>query len=115
MFISSVIVSSLLAAALVYAAARKLTHTPAVVAAYARAGVPESWLTPLAYLLIAAAAALLAGLAWAPLAVVTSSALAAYFAVAIGFHVRHGDVRHAGMPVLLALMSIGVGVLSLTR
>ena len=41
MFVASVIVSSLLAAALVYTAARKLTHTPKVVADYARAGVPE--------------------------------------------------------------------------
>lgn len=49
-------------------AVRKLTHEPKVVADYARAGVPERWLTPLALLLIAAAVGLVPGIAWAPLA-----------------------------------------------
>lgn len=113
MYLASVIVSSLLAVALVYAAGRKVTHTSSVVAEYARAGVPERWLTPLALLLIAAAAGLLVGIAWAPLGLITSGALAAYFTVAIGFHVRNGDARHAGMPAILAVMSIAAGVLTL--
>jgi hypothetical protein len=113
MFVARVIVSSLLATALVYTAARKLTHAPKVVADYARAGVPERWLTPLALLLIAAALGLVAGIAWAPLGAATAWALVGYFAVAIGFHIRHADARHAGTPTLLAMTSIAVGVLSL--
>jgi hypothetical protein len=113
MFVARVIVSSLLAAALVYTAARKLTHAPKVVADYARAGVPERWLTPLALLLIAAALGLVAGIAWAPLGAATAWALVAYFGVAIGFHIRHADTQHAGTPALLAMTSIAVGVLSL--
>jgi hypothetical protein len=113
MFVARVIVSLLLAAALVYTAVRKLTHAPKVVAAYARAGVPEPWLTPLAFLLIAAALGLVAGIVWVPLGTVTAWALVAYFAVAIGFHIRHADAQHAGTPALLAMMSIVVGVLSL--
>jgi DoxX-like family len=112
MFVARVIVASLLAAALVYTAVRKLTHAPKVVADYARAGVPERWLTPLAFLLIAAALGLVAGIVWAPLGAVTACALVAYFAVAIGFHIRHADARHASTPTLLALMSIAAGVLS---
>ncbi|MCD2442847.1 DoxX family protein [Agromyces sp. SYSU K20354] len=113
MFVAYVIVSSLLAAALAYTAARKLTHAPDVVADYARAGVPERWLTPLALLLLAAAAGLIIAIAWAPLGLITSGALAAYFAVAIGFHLRNGDARHAGTPVVLALLSIAAGTLNL--
>jgi hypothetical protein len=112
MFVARTIVVSLLAAALVYTAVRKLTHAPKVVADYARTGVPERWLTPLAILLIAAALGLVAGIAWAPLGIITACALVAYFAVAIGFHIRHGDARHASTPALLALMSMAAGVLS---
>jgi len=114
MFVARVIVSSLLAAALVYTAVRKLTHAPKVVADYARAGVPESWLTPLAFLLIAAALGLVVGIAWAPLGMITAGALVAYFAVAIGFHVRHADARHAGTPALLGLMALTTAVLGVT-
>jgi hypothetical protein len=113
MVLARVILSSLLAAALVYTAVRKLTHAPKVVADYGRAGVPERWLTPLALLLIAAALGLVAGIAWAPLGAVTAWALVVYFAVAIGFHFRHGDAHHAGTPALLAITSIAVGVLGL--
>jgi hypothetical protein len=113
MFVARAIVSSLLVATLVYTAARKLTHAPKVVADYARAGVRERWLTPLALLLIAAALGLVAGIIWAPLGAATAWALVAYFAVAIGFHIRHADAQHAGTPALLATTSIAVGVLSL--
>ena len=112
MFVARVIVSSLLAAALVYTAVRKLTHAPNVVADYARAGVPERWLTPLACLLTAAALGLVAGIAWAPLGIIIAGALVVYFAVAIGFHIRHADARHTGTPTLLAVMSLATVVLS---
>jgi len=112
LFLARLILSSLLAAALIYTAVRKLTHAPKVVAEYARAGVPERWLTTLALLLIAAALGLVAGIAWVPLGAMTAWALVAYFGVAIGFHFRHADAQHAGTPAVLGAMAVAIGVLS---
>lgn len=97
--------SVLLAALVSYSAARKLTHAPEVVATYALAGVPEQRLNLLAALLFAGAAGLLAGLAWEPLGVAAAAALAVYFAVAVGFHVRNGDSAHLVTPLVLALLA----------
>jgi hypothetical protein len=111
MFIAAATVSSLLAAALTYSAARKLNHDPPVVASYAAAGVPEAWLNTLALVLLAGAAALLAGLAWAPLGVAAAGALLAYFAVAISFHLRNGDAEHLPIPLTMAALAAGALVL----
>jgi hypothetical protein len=99
-------VCGVLALLLLASAALKLSHKPAVVASYARAGVPESWLNRLALLLVAAALGLLAGLFWPALGVVTAGALVIYFAVAIVFHLHAGDVRALGMPILLACLAV---------
>jgi DoxX-like family len=100
------VVCGLLAALLLASALLKLSHKPAVVASYARAGVPERWLNALAMLLIAAAGALVAGLFWAPLGIAASAGLVGYFAVAIAFHVRVRDFAPLGMPVLLEALAI---------
>jgi uncharacterized membrane protein YphA (DoxX/SURF4 family) len=86
MFLASTVVSALLAALLAFSAIRKLSHDPPVVQSYATAGVPESWLNTLAWVLLAGAAALMIGLAWGPLGVVAAGALLIYFGVAISFH-----------------------------
>jgi len=105
------IVSSVLALLLVLTAARKLTHSEGVVASYARAGVPETWLTPLALVLLAAAAGLLLGLLWTPLGVVAAAGLVVYFAVAVGALVRSGDVARVGTPLLFAALALAALIL----
>src|SRR5690606_32762141 len=62
MFLLYLIASLLLAALLVYAGVRKLSHDPDVVASYARVGVPEARLDLLAAVLFAGAAGVLAGI-----------------------------------------------------
>ena len=95
------IVCGLLAALLLASAVMKLRHKPGVVASYARAGVPERWLNPLAAVLMTAAVSLVAGLFWAPLGIAAAGGLVLYFAAAIAFHVRARDFAQLGMPMLL--------------
>ena len=97
--------SILLAAALSYSAAMKLTHRPEVVTSYARAGVPEGWLNRLAALLFAASAALIAGILWEPVGLAAAAALVAYFAVAVSFHVRAGDRGNLPTPAAMLLLA----------
>jgi hypothetical protein len=105
------IASVLLAAALSYSAAMKLTHRPEVVASYARAGVPEAWLNRLAVLLLVASAALVAGILWQPLGLAAAAVLVVYFAVAVSFHLRHDDRRSLPTPVvMLALAAIAAAL-----
>jgi hypothetical protein len=111
MFIAAVVVSAPLAAGLAYSAVRKLSHDAPVVASYAAAGVPEEWLDRLALVLLAAAAALLAGLVWAPLGIAAAGMLLAYFVVAISFHLRNGDAKHLPTPVATAALAAGALVL----
>jgi DoxX-like family len=113
MGVAAATVSAALAALLAFSAVRKLSHRPEVVAAYARAGVPEHWLDPLAVVLLAGAAGVVAGVAWAPLGVAAAAALVAYFAVAIGFHVRAGDAEHAVTPLVIALLAAAALILRL--
>jgi hypothetical protein len=101
MSVTTTLIFTVLAAAIAAAALRKLSHRPEVVASYERAGVPERWLNPLAALLLAAAAGLLAGLAWPPLGLATTAALVAYFAVAIAFHLRARDYGQLATPIAL--------------
>jgi hypothetical protein len=104
------VVSSVLAALLAFSAVRKLSHAPDVVESYARAGVREEWLNPLAIVLLAAAAALVAGLVWEPLGIAAAGALVVYFVVACAFHLRNGDATHLPTPLLmLALAAAALG------
>ena len=111
MFTALIVVSALLAALLGYAAVRKLSHRPEVVAAYARVGVPEDKLDYLAVILFVGAGGLVAGLAWAPLGVAAAAALVVYFALAIGAHVRARDFAHLPTPVLMILLAGAVSAL----
>jgi len=105
------IISILLAAALSYSAALKLTHRPEVVASYARAGVPERWLNRLAAILFAASVALVAGVLLEPLGLAAAVALVAYFAVAVSFHVRNGDRAALPTPVAMLLLAAAAAAL----
>lgn len=88
MSIATTAVSLALAALLVLAALRKLGHRPEVVATYIRVGVPEERLNLLAALLLAGAAGLVVGLFATPVGIAAAVGLVAYFALAIGAHLR---------------------------
>jgi hypothetical protein len=105
-FAAAVVVSSLLALLMSFAAVRKLSHRPEVVASYTRVGVPEERLNLLAVTLLAGAAGLLIGLLWAPLGVAASAAIVVYFLVAIAAHIRSGDLEHLATPIVLELLAI---------
>lgn len=100
------IVSILLAALLVFSAVRKLSHRPDVVATYTRVGVPEDRLNQLAWILLAGAAGLIAGLFWPPIGVAAGIGLVVYFLLAIAAHVRAGDARNLPAPVAIELLAI---------
>ena len=112
---TTIAVTSLLALALAFAAVRKLSHRPDVVATYTRVGVPEERLNLLATILLVAVVGLIAGLFWVPIAIATAIGLIVYFAVAIAAHVRHNDTASAPTPVAIELMAIAVLVLQLAE
>ena len=105
MFTATAIVSILLAALLVFAAVRKLSHREPVVRSYLRVGVPEDRLNPLAAILLAGAAGLLAGLWWAPIGVAAAAGVVCYFVVAAGFHVHARDTRNLPTPLTFAVLA----------
>lgn len=107
------VVCVLLAALMTYAAVRKLSHKEEVVAEYARVGVPEERLNLLAFILLAGAAGLLAGLAWAPVGIAAAIGTIGYFAVACAAHIRSHDVRHMITPVTLLALAVAALVLLL--
>ena len=105
MRISVVVVSIALAAMLTASAAFKLSHRPSVVESYRQAGVPESWLNGLAALLLLAAAGLVVGLWWPVAGIAAAIGLVAYFALAVGFHIRANDIAHVVTPAVLVAVS----------
>ena len=108
---AAAIVSVLLAAALVFAAIRKLSHRPEVVATYTRVGVPEDQLDYLAFILLAGAAGLILGLFWAPIGVAAAGGVVCYFALAVTAHVRADDT--ANLPTPLTIEAVAVAALTL--
>jgi DoxX-like family len=113
MFLATVTVSTLLAALMAYAAMRKLSHRPEVVASYARVGVPEERLDLLAVTLLVGAAGLLLGLLWAPVGIAAAVAIVVYFLVAIEAHVRGDDLEHVSTPIVLEVLAVAATVLRL--
>jgi DoxX-like protein len=102
------VLSIALAAPLLYAAARKLSHDDDVVASYARVGVPEQNLNRLAVVLVAGAAGLIAGLVWAPIGIAATIGVICYFVLAVGAHFRYRDVRPLPTPVLILLIAVAL-------
>jgi hypothetical protein len=113
MFAATAVVSTLLAAALTYAAVRKLSHRPEVVQSYTRVGVPENRLDHLAAILLAGAAGLLVGLAWAPIGIAAAIGLTAYFLLAVAAHIRADDIANVATPAVIELLAIAALVLRL--
>ncbi|SEK86755.1 DoxX family protein [Rhodococcus maanshanensis] len=113
MFVATVIVTVLLAALLGFAAIRKLSHRDRVVREYAGLGVPENRLNPLAGILLAGAAGLIAGLAWAPLGIAAAIGLVCYFTAAVIVHIRAHDAKHLPTPLTYAALAVAALVLRL--
>jgi DoxX-like family len=112
-FAATIAVSILLAAALAYAAVRKLSHRPDVVRSYARVGVPDDKLDSLAFILLAGAAGLLAGLLWAPIGTAATVGVIAYFVLAIAAHIRAHDIENLPTPLVIELLAVTALVLRL--
>jgi DoxX-like family len=111
MFAATAVVSTLLSAALAFAAVRKLSHRPEVVASYARVGVPEDRLNQLAVILLAGAAGLLVGLAWAPIGITAAAGLVVYFVLALAAHIRFDDLENVPTPAVIEVFAIAALVL----
>ncbi|WP_129663957.1 DoxX family protein [Phytoactinopolyspora endophytica] len=106
MFVLTVIVTVVLAAALTMSAYIKLTLREPYVQGYVRVGVPAEKLKYLAFVLLAGTAGLILGLFWAPLGIAAAAALTCYFLLAIGSHIRAGDGRSLPAPATLAALSV---------
>jgi hypothetical protein len=106
-------VSVVLATLIAFSAVRKLGHRPEVVATYTRVGVPEERLDHLALILLAGAAGLVAGLAWAPIGVAAAAGVVAYFVLAVAAHVRAGDTAHVSTPAVILALGVAALVLRL--
>jgi hypothetical protein len=115
MFFATATVTAVLAVLMSYAAVRKLSHRPEVVATYTRVGVPEDRLNLLAATLIAGAAGLLLGLLWRPIGVAAAVATAIYFLVAIAAHIHSRDLANVTTPIVMELLAVGAGVLFLLK
>jgi len=95
--------SLLLAAACLLPAIAKLRSHPKMLASASHVGIawPRYHLIGVAEL--AAAAGVLAGLAWVPLGVAPASSMAVLLIGALAFHRRAGDRLQAAVPALLSL------------
>ncbi|MCF2528062.1 DoxX family protein [Yinghuangia soli] len=114
MFVATVLVSALLAAALTASALLKMSHKRDIVQQYAALGVPEDKLDYLAVLLLAGAGGLVIGLFWWPLGVAAAIGVILYFLGAVAFHVRARELKTAPAPVVLALVALAALILRLT-
>jgi hypothetical protein len=102
------VLSLVLAAPLVFAAIRKLSHREDVVRSYAVVGVSEERLNSLAVILLAGAVGLIAGLFWAPIGVAAAIGLVCYFTLAVVAHFRHNDQRNLPAPLVLLALAAAV-------
>jgi hypothetical protein len=105
MVLMRMVLSALLAALLIVAAVRKLRHENHVVDSYAKVGVPEEKLNLLAGILIVGAAGVLVGMMWAPLGLAAAAGVLAYFTIAIGFHLRAGELENVATPIVYAALA----------
>lgn len=103
--------SLMLAGILAFSAARKLSHEPAVVETYVRVGVPRERLDHLAYILVAGAVGLAAGILWNPIGIAAAVGVSVYFLLAIAAHIRADDTGSLPTPLAIELIAAGVLVL----
>lgn len=106
MFVATVIVSVALALMLTMSAAMFLTRNDRIVANMSAVGVSLEHLAPLAAIKLAGAVGLIIGLWIEPLGIAAAIGLIAYFVGAIVAHLRVGDTKGAGNPVLPLALTI---------
>lgn len=105
MFIATVVVSVLLALAVIGSGLGKLSKNPKVVESLSVVGVPLSWFPFLAAAEVAGGVGLLVGLGVAPLGMAAAIGLVLYFLGAVGAHVKAGDTKGLPAPLVLALLA----------
>jgi uncharacterized membrane protein YphA (DoxX/SURF4 family) len=110
MFIATIVASVLLAAVLLSSAAGKLTRKPDILAGMEKVGVPADKIPYLAYLEIAGALGLIAGLFWWPIGVAAAIGVILYFVGAVGAHIRAKDSALAP-PAVIGLVAVAALVL----
>ena len=103
MYVVTVVVSALLAAALVGSGAAKLAGNAGVQEGMARVHFPLDKLWLLAVAELAGAVGLLVGLSWWPIGVAAAIGVILYFVGALVFHVRARDMALAAPAVFLVL------------
>jgi hypothetical protein len=113
MSIAAAAASVLLAGLLAFAAARKLSHRPEVVATYVRVGVPDEKLNYLAVILLAGAAGLLLGLFWETIGVAAAAGVVLYFLLAVAAHLRAHDQENLPTPVVILVLAVAALALRL--
>ncbi|MBU3064277.1 DoxX family protein [Nocardia sp. NEAU-G5] len=114
MHIAALILSVLLAVAMLQSGAMKFVR-PAWIRQFAEAvHLTTSQLTVLGSLQIAAAVGLFWGIWFSPLAIAAAIGLVLYFTGAIGAHIRSGDRNMLGAMIFLALSIATSVVLILT-
>ena len=110
MFIATVVVSVLLALAVLGSAGGKLSKQPKVIEMLTGLGVPESWIPRLAAVELAGGIGLLVGLAVAPIGIAAAIGLICYFVGAVITHIRANDNQIAA-PIAFACMAVAALVL----
>jgi hypothetical protein len=103
--IALVVLMSLLVVFSGVAKLRHDTHVVRIVHGVVR--VPMKWFSWLAACEFAGAAGLLLGLAWPPLGIAAAVGLILYFIGAILAHLRVGDIKGIGTPVVPLLLAVG--------
>ena len=112
MYVATVMLSVLLAAAMASSFGRKAARAPDSLVLRDRLGVPPRLWQAIGALELAAAAGLLLGLAAAPLGVAALAGVALLMAGAVGAHLRRGIAGRAlTAPVALLAVAVVAGVL----
>ncbi|SDQ63976.1 DoxX-like family protein [Curtobacterium sp. UNCCL20] len=115
MHIAAVVLSLVLALATLGSGVMKLIRNPKIVASMEAVHVTPAQMTVLGLLEVAAAAGLVVGLWWVPLAIAAAIGSVVYFAGAVVAHLRAHDRELQGAVVLLVVSVATLVVLLLAR
>lgn len=116
MFVTTVVVTSLLILVLVASGAGKVFRHPVPVASLRTVGVKDSQFAWLAAAEFAGSAGLFLGLIWWPIGVAAGIGVCLYFVGAICAHARVSDFKNIGTPgVILAFAVAALALRLLTR
>lgn len=115
MHIAAVVLSLVLALAMLGSGIMKLVRNPKIVASMEAVHVSPAQMIVLGLLEVAAAVGLVVGLWWVPLAIAAAIGAVVYFAGAVVAHLRAHDRELQGAAVLLVLAVATLVVLLLAR